>query len=156
MKEKLKQAVRFIANPRLLFCFGLAWIMTNGWSYILLVVGSLLGVSWMTAVASGYLAFLWLPVSPEKICTVAIAMFLLRVLFPNDQRTLAVLKNWYGKAKGQIAGKGRSRMGKKPQKSGKQFANRKTLRGCFGSIRRDANRTSHTSFRGDQNWNEPL
>ncbi|MGN1094772.1 MAG: hypothetical protein ACI4QR_00120, partial [Eubacteriales bacterium] len=43
---------------------------------------------WMIAVASAYITFLWLPISPEKIVTVAISLFLLRLLFPNDKKTL--------------------------------------------------------------------
>jgi hypothetical protein len=53
----------------------------------------------MIAVSGAYLTFLWLPISPEKIVTVAIAMGLLRFLFPNDQKTLGVLKNMYAKLK---------------------------------------------------------
>ena len=99
MNVKLKKILLFIANPRLLLCFGLGWLITNGWSYIMLAVGTWLGNGWMIAVSSAYLAFLWLPISPEKIVTVAIAMFLLRVLFPNDQKTLGVLKHMYAKLK---------------------------------------------------------
>jgi hypothetical protein len=99
MKERLKKVLQFIANPRLLLCFGLAWIITNGWSYILMAVGTWLGIGWMIAVSGAYLAFLWLPISPEKIVTVAIAMALLRFLFPNDEKTLGVLKNMYAKLK---------------------------------------------------------
>jgi len=53
-------------------------------------------------VSGAYLAFLWLPISPEKIITFAIAIALLRWLFPGDQKTLAVLKGWYAKAKAAI------------------------------------------------------
>lgn len=66
---------------------GIAWIITNGWSYVMLALGS------------GYITFLWLPISPEKIATAAIAIVLLRVLFPNDEKTLAVLKDIYAKVK---------------------------------------------------------
>ncbi|MGN0552311.1 MAG: hypothetical protein ACI4I1_02935 [Oscillospiraceae bacterium] len=93
MKEKIKKIIQFITNPHLILCFFLAWIITNGWSYILLGIGTLLKIKWMIAVASGYLAFLWLPVSPEKIITFAIAITLLRFLYPNDQKTLAVLQS---------------------------------------------------------------
>jgi hypothetical protein len=48
---------------------------------------------------------LWLPISPEKIVTVAIAMALLRFLFPNDQKTLGVLKNLYAKVKEKVSKK---------------------------------------------------
>lgn len=90
---------RFLFNPRLLLCFGLAWLITNGWSYILFGIGSFFKIGWMIAVSSAYLAFLWLPVSPEKIVTVAIAMVLLRRLFPNDKKTLGVLRKLHKKFK---------------------------------------------------------
>ncbi len=99
MRNKLKKIVQFILNPRLLLCVFIAWIITNGWSYILLGIGTYYKIEWMMAVAGAYLAFLWLPVSPEKVVTFAIAIALLRWLFPNDQKTLAVLRRFYDKAK---------------------------------------------------------
>ena len=96
MKEKikrfLKKAAQFVFNPRLLLCFGIGWLITNGWSYILLGVGTYFGIQWMIAVSGAYLAFLWIPGTPEKILTVAIAMALMQFFFPNDQKTLGVLK----------------------------------------------------------------
>ncbi len=91
LKQLLLKAVKFILNPRLLLCFGIAWMITNGWSYIMLAVGTYFGIGWMIAVASAYLAILWLP-SPEKILTCAIAILLLRLLFPRDKHTLGVLQ----------------------------------------------------------------
>lgn len=91
IKRIIVKIVQFIANPRLLLCFGIGWMITNGWSYIMLGVGTYFEIGWMIAVAGAYLTFLWLPISPEKIVTVAIAIVLLRFLFPNDQHTLAVL-----------------------------------------------------------------
>ena len=106
MKEKLKtitkKVILFITNPRLLLCIGIAWMITNGWSYVLLAVGTYFQIGWMVAVASAYLAILWLPISPEKILTAAIAIGLLRWLFPKDQKTLAVLSDLYHKAKAAL------------------------------------------------------
>ena len=96
--EKIKKVVWFVLNPRLLVCVGIAWLITNGWSYILLGLGTWLEIGWMIAVAGAYLAFLWVPFSPEKIATFAIALALLRFLFPNDTKTLAVLREWHKKA----------------------------------------------------------
>ena len=118
MKDKLKKVIRFITNPRLLLCVAIAWLITNGWSYILFGVGSYFGIHWMTAVAGAYIAFLWLPISPEKIVTFAIAIALLRLLFPNDQKTLAVLKGFYEKAKAAIKGK-RQRRAEQKRAAGK-------------------------------------
>lgn len=102
MKEKIKKIVEFILNPRLLLCFGLAWIITNGWSYIFFVIGTYYNIGWMLAVSGAYLAFLWLPISPEKIVTVAISIALLRFLFPNDKKTLAVLIEMKDKVKATV------------------------------------------------------
>lgn len=102
LKQNLKKALQFIANPRLIICFMIGWLITNGWSYILFGIGTYLEIPWMIAVSGAYLAFLWLPISPEKLVTFAIAIALLRWLFPNDQKTLAVLKGWYAKAKSAV------------------------------------------------------
>ncbi len=96
LKEKIKRylkiAAQFIFNPRLLLCFGIGWMITNGWSYILFGLGTYFGVEWMIAVGGAYMAFLWIPATPEKIVTVAIAIALMRFFFPNDQKTLGILK----------------------------------------------------------------
>ena len=103
MKEKFKRIARtifrFLFNPRFLLCFGIGWIITNGWFYLMLIFGTWWEIPWMIAVATAYLTFLWLPVSPEKIVTVAIAMGLLRWLFPNDENTLEILKQLHERVK---------------------------------------------------------
>ena len=113
MKERIRKIFRFLLNPRLVLCVAIAWMITNGWSYILFAVGTLLGIHWMTAAAGAYLAFLWIPFTPEKIVTCAIAIALLRWLFPNDEKTLAVLRRWYEKAKSAVH---RRRENKKEEK----------------------------------------
>lgn len=98
---------QFLFNPRFLLCFGIGWIITNGWSYLMLMFGTWWEIPWMIAVATAYIAFLWLPVSPEKIVTVAIAMGLLRWLFPNDEKTLGILKQLHERVKGKKKGRNR-------------------------------------------------
>ena len=97
LRNSIKKVVQFLLNPRLLFCLGIAWLITNGWSYIMLGIGTYWEIGWMIAVSTAYLAFLWLPVSPEKIATVLIAMALLRFLFPHDRKTLGVLRDLHKK-----------------------------------------------------------
>ena len=99
LKEKITKFLWFFANPRLLLCVGLAWIVTNGWSYMLMGIGIVWDIAWMQAVAGAYLAFLWFPFTPEKIVTVIIAIFLLRWLFPKDEKTLGILRNMMQKLK---------------------------------------------------------
>ncbi len=102
MKEKLKKIVQFILNPRLLLCVAIGWLITNGWSYLMFGFGTYFEIGWMIAVSGAYLAFLWFPMSPEKIVTFGIAIALLRFLFPNDTKTLGVLRELHQKAKAVI------------------------------------------------------
>lgn len=88
----MKRVLQFILNPRLLLCFGIAWFITNGWCYLFIALGSAFDISWMSVAGWAWFAVLWLPISPEKIVTVFLAIVFLRFLFPNDQKTLAVLK----------------------------------------------------------------
>lgn len=102
MKEKFKTILQFILNPHFLLCFGIAWLITNGWSYIVFLLGTWLGISWMIAISGTYMALLWFPFTPEKLITVVIAMALLRLFFPNDRKTLGILRNMYAKTKEAI------------------------------------------------------
>ena len=95
MKEKIKKLLRFITNPRLFLCFTGAWMITNGWSYLLFIVGTYFDINWLTSVSGAYLAFIWLPFTPEKLLTFIIAIYFLRFFFPDDEKTLAVLKNMH-------------------------------------------------------------
>ena len=114
MKERLKKIAQFLLNPRLVICVAIAWMITNGWSYVMFALGTLLGINWMTVVAGAYLAFLWIPFTPEKLVTFAIAIALLRWMFPQDERTLAVLRRWYEKAKSAVRSR-RDKRGEKKQ-----------------------------------------
>lgn len=87
-RTKLALWKKLIFNWRFLVCFGIAWMITNGWSYLVFGIGTLTKTAWMIAVGGAYLAFLWLPISPEKVVTVAIALFLVRRLFPKHNQQL--------------------------------------------------------------------
>ncbi len=96
-RDKRKRIREFLLNPRFLLCFGMAWMLTNGWAYAAFGLGTLLKNGWLLRIATAYLAFLWFPFTPEKIVTVTIAAFLLRWLFPEDEKTLKVLKDLWEK-----------------------------------------------------------
>ena len=106
MREKIRDFLLktrdLLLNPHLVLCFTAAWIITNGWAYIALVIGGRLGIKWLTIVAGTYLAILWSPICAEGIVTCIIAVFLLRVIFPDDDKTLAVLKGMSEKARQQV------------------------------------------------------
>lgn len=93
------KVLQFLLNPRFVLCFGIGWLITNGWSYIFMAIGTLFQIEWMMVISGAYLTFLWLPISPEKLVTLAIAIFLLKRLFPNDEKTLGVLISMRNKVK---------------------------------------------------------
>lgn len=99
IKATVKKVLMLLFNPRLLLCLLIGWMITNGWSYLLLGLGLLFDITWMQIVASAYISLLWFPFTPEKLITVAIAIFLLRLLFPKDEKTLGVLTEMYHNAK---------------------------------------------------------
>ena len=125
IKRFIKRAIAFILNPRLLLCFGIGWMITNGWSYILLGIGTWLGNEWMIGISSTYLAILWLPVSPEKIITVTIAIWLMKLMFPDDEKTLGTLRQMLASVKKSFRKKKQKHQEKKQIKQAQKEAKKK-------------------------------
>ena len=92
LREMLRRWARFLLNPRLLLCLAIAWMITNGWSYVMFGLGMLMKIHWMRVVGGAYMSFLWLPFTPEKLVTVLLAIGLMRLLYPRDRRTLGTLR----------------------------------------------------------------
>ncbi|MBQ9120992.1 MAG: hypothetical protein IJY12_01360 [Clostridia bacterium] len=105
----LKKAATVLLNPRLVLCFVLAWLITNGWCYIAIALGAWLNVTWLTIVGTAYASFLWFPFTPEKIVTVLLSIFLLRILFPKDEKTLKFLRDKLAALRADIRKKRESR-----------------------------------------------
>ncbi len=87
-----KPWVRAITNPHLLISIGIAWFITNGWSYCALGFGVYFEIAWLRNLGTFWLGLLWLPGTPEKLLTFALAIGILRLLFPDDTRTLTILR----------------------------------------------------------------
>ena len=94
-----KKWLMVILNPKLLLCLFIAWMITNGWSYVFTALGTAFDITWMTVAGSVYMGLLWVPFTPEKLLTVIIALFLMRLLFPRDKKTIAVLREELKKLK---------------------------------------------------------
>lgn len=91
-KEKLRPWLRALTNPHLLISLGIAWFITNGWAYCAAGVGWYLDIPLLLKTGSVWLGILWMPGTPEKLFTFAVAMGILRLLFPEDTRTLAMIR----------------------------------------------------------------
>ncbi len=98
IKALLIKIKEYFLTPRFLFCFLLAWLITNGWSYIGAFLGRLFHIEWLTNISLAWLAMLWLPFTPEKIITFMIAMVFSRLFFPKDEKTFNMLAELKKKA----------------------------------------------------------
>ena len=76
-----KRIWAFLRDWRNALCFGIAWIITNGWGWFFLIAGPIFGAKWMTRIGGAYIAFLWLPMVNEKVVTVALAVLIKKTLF---------------------------------------------------------------------------
>lgn len=94
-----KTWLKRILNWRFLVCFLIAWMITNGWSYISLAISSIFDISWLKVIATAYISLLWLPFTPEKILTFIIALFIMKKIFPQDQQSIQELENMINKEK---------------------------------------------------------
>lgn len=78
---KLKNLIiKYLKDPKLFLAFLIAWMITNGWSYVMLGFGIFLKIKWMQVVATSYLAILWLPCTPEKLITIPLSVFIYKLL----------------------------------------------------------------------------
>ena len=100
MKQKIIDNIKrlyinlrqYFLNWHFVLCFGFAWLITNGWSYIALAIGTAFKWTWLISVASAYLALLWVPFTPEKLITVMLAMVFMKAFFPGDKNALELLE----------------------------------------------------------------
>ena len=70
----------------------------------------------MVVTGTAYMSLLWVPFTPEKILTVVIAIFLMRAIFPKDEKTIAVLKDELKKLKRAYVAQRDKRREKRNQK----------------------------------------
>ena len=91
MREKLRIIGRFLTNPHFLICFGVAWMITNGWSYLALALGMAFRWQWLAGFAGAYLALLWIPGTPEKIVTTLLALWFMKKFYPHDVQAMQLI-----------------------------------------------------------------
>lgn len=117
MKKKLLKLLgtvkNFILNPHLVICFAIAWIITNGWAYAAVVLGAKFGIKWLTVAAGAYIAILYSPLCAEGILTFIIAIGLMKLLFPKDEKTLRLIRVYFRRYKTRFLRSLRNRKKKK-------------------------------------------
>jgi len=67
---------------KMLPCLILAWIITNGWAYIFIILGSKLGINWMTIAGTTWATILWMPWTLEKpLVTIPLSLLFYRLIY---------------------------------------------------------------------------
>lgn len=100
--QKLKKILKFFLNWRFVVSFGIAWMITNGWAYICLGLGIWLDIKWLASVAGSYVAFLYLPFTPEKLITIPLAILICKIIFPKQKRIREELTQLYNEEKNKL------------------------------------------------------
>lgn len=96
--SRLYTYLRPFASWRFTVSFGVAWMITNGWAYLISFAPLGLPDS-LVWVARGYIGFLYIPWTPEKLITVPISIWLHIKLFKNDSKTRVQLEQMQVQAK---------------------------------------------------------
>lgn len=81
IKNALKKTWDYIKDWRTFVSFLIAWTITNGWCYAFILFGTIFHIKWMRITGWSYLAFLWLPTTPEKLITVPLGVAIKKILF---------------------------------------------------------------------------
>lgn len=81
LKGKLYAFIRFLLDWRTAISFIIAWMITNGWCYIFIILGATYKITWMSVVGTTYMAFLWLPCTPEKLITIPLTIVIKKFIF---------------------------------------------------------------------------
>ena len=80
--KKLWKAVKPYCTWKMLPIAGTIWILTNGIWYALAVVPNI--PLWLRSIAIGYLAFIYLPFSAEKVVIIVFAPIIYRWIYKED------------------------------------------------------------------------
>lgn len=63
-------------------CLVISWVITNGWAYVFVLIGPVIGWSWMTVAGSAWIAILWMPWTLEKpLITIPLACLIYRLIY---------------------------------------------------------------------------
>jgi len=81
---QISRKIKPYLSVRGFLSMGIAWLITNGWSWVFIVLGPILKIGWMTKVGIGYQAILWMPFTIEKPITFAIGVWLHKILFGTE------------------------------------------------------------------------
>jgi hypothetical protein len=73
---KIKTYISPFLNWRILIIYLPIWFIMSGWTYLFIYLGTKYSVGWMLAAGTFWATVLWLPITPEKLITVPLTLFI--------------------------------------------------------------------------------
>ena len=88
---------------RIIVCYLPFWFLASGWAWLF----SFIGKGWLRATAITWLGILWLPICPEKLITIPLAIWLHTKIFPKHS-VPTVLTETLNKEKSKLKKRGKN------------------------------------------------
>ena len=73
---KIKTYISPFLNWRILVIYLPIWFIMSGWTYLFIYLGTRHHVGWMLAAGTFWATVLWLPITPEKLITIPLTLFI--------------------------------------------------------------------------------
>ena len=73
---KIKTYISPFLNWRILVIYVPIWFLMSGWTYLFIYLGTRHHVGWMLAAGTFWATILWLPITPEKLITIPLTLFI--------------------------------------------------------------------------------
>ena len=74
--NKIKTYISPFLNWRILIIYLPIWFLMSGWTYLFIYLGTRYHISWMLAAGTFWATLLWLPITPEKLLTIPLTLFI--------------------------------------------------------------------------------
>ena len=73
---KIKTYIAPFLNWRILIIYVPIWFLMSGWTYLFIYLGTRHHVGWMLAAGTFWATLLWLPITPEKLITIPLTLWI--------------------------------------------------------------------------------
>ena len=73
---KIKTYISPFLNWRILVIYVPIWFIMSGWTYLFIFLGTKYKIGWMLAAGTFWATVLWLPITPEKLLTIPLTMWI--------------------------------------------------------------------------------
>ena len=74
--NKIKTYISPFLNWRILVIYLPIWFLMSGWTYLFIYLGTRHHIAWMLASGTFWATVLWLPITPEKLITIPLTLFI--------------------------------------------------------------------------------